>query len=145
MLPSYIKIIIIKRKSLHPFLTHIGLTESCSFDSKPIQKWQAAARMNVDTLKAQTTCCSMPAIQKECISVMRIFFFPFACTAPAIITILSCPQGSYYSVYINSHRLLHFVCARKRRKRGEKNLQQLQSFSWREKMARWIDLTVVSC
>lgn len=42
-------------------------------------------------------------------SVMRIRFFLSACKAPAIILILSGPEGSYYNIYINSPGLLHCV------------------------------------
>lgn len=52
----------------------------------------------------------MSAIQEECRSKCNEdFLFLSACKAPAIILILSSPEGSYYSIYINSPELLHFV------------------------------------
>lgn len=56
------------------------------------------------------TSCSMSAIREECTSKCNEdFLFLSACKAPAIILILSIPKGSYYSIYINSPRLLHYV------------------------------------
>lgn len=48
---------------------------------------------------------------------MRILFFLSACKAPAIILILSSPEGSYYSIYNNSPGLLHFVHTGQRKKK----------------------------
>ena len=51
---------------------------------------------------------------------MRILFFLSACEAPAIILILSSPEGSYYSIYNNSPGLLHFVHTGQRKKKKKK-------------------------
>lgn len=46
--------------------------------------------------------------------------FHSACEAPAIILIWSCPEGSYYGIYFNSHGLLHFFCTGQRRREEKK-------------------------
>lgn len=61
---------------------------------------------------------SMSSVQEECRSKCNEdFLFLSACEAPAIIImILSSPEGSYYSIYINSPGLLHFVHTGQRKK-----------------------------
>ena len=58
-----------------------------------------------------------PLVKNAGASVMRILFFLSACKAPAIILILSSPEGSYYSIYNNSPGLLHFVHTGQRKKK----------------------------
>lgn len=78
----------------------------------------------------QAAACRPLAKNAEA-SVMRILFFLSACKAPAIILILSSPQGSYYSIYNNSPGLLHFVHTGQRKK---KRLKQLEERQQREEM-----------
>lgn len=78
----------------------------------------AATQMSLCAFQAEVTSCSMLAIQQECRSKCNEdFLFLSARKAPAIILILSSPEGSYYSIYINSPGLLHFVHTGKRKKK----------------------------
>lgn len=77
----------------------------------------AATKISLYALQAKVTSFSMLAIQQECRSKCNEdFLFLSACKAPAIILILSSPEGSYYSIYINSLGLLHFVHTGKKKK-----------------------------
>lgn len=83
----------------------------------------------------------MSAIQEECRSKCNEdFLFLSVRKAPAIILILSSPEGGYYSIYINSPGLLHFVHTGQRKKR----LEQLEECQWREEMC-CIDLCAALC
>lgn len=77
----------------------------------------AATQMSLCAFQAEVTSCSMLAIQQECRSKCNEdFLFLSARKAPAIILILCSPEGSYYSIYINSPGLLHFVHTGQRKK-----------------------------
>lgn len=77
----------------------------------------AATQMSLYAFQAEVTSCSMLAIQQECRSKCNEdFLFLSARKAPAIILILSSPKGSYYSIYINSLGLLHFIHTGQRKK-----------------------------
>jgi len=79
-----------------------------------------ATQISLCALQAEGTSCSMSASQEECRSKCNEdFLLLSACEAPAIILILSSPEGGYYSIYINSLGLLHFVHTGQRKKNSE--------------------------
>lgn len=60
---------------------------------------------------------------------MRIFsVFVSACKAPAIILILSSPDGSYYSIQIKSLRLLHFLNAASKTEKKREKIAAIRKF-----------------